>query len=558
MASSPSMSSSIGIDTLVDHIQRSVKIPIRKKDAPFYFAIDHCFPIKGHGTVLTGTVLSGSVNVNSTIELPYIQQQRKVKSMQMFRKPVKTAVQGDRLGICVTNLDSTNIERSIAAAPGSIPRLHMAICMVKKVRYFNNKCKSSANYHISIGHTTMLATVTFYGAEELKKKLMKTTNVSTTKSHALSSSFIGSFPSLKYDVSDHYEVQSELVGEAVEVDGIPLDTDTPQMKEHAMLYGHEPVQYALVQFQQPVYCPIGGLIIGSRLDIDSKSIPSHDAKWEDLDETKNASKSCRLAFHGPVIEDFSRGKIEDIKLFTWRSKEAEVLKLTDLRDGKICYELIAHKLFSESGSVTPFLGMRLQTASNHVGIITGSYGAGAQFKVKFSSGVPRTCVYVGSKLILRFKRFVHDKTKRMCQFDRDFDHLVPDSTPGEVDMVEGEGEKARNGNVGGRSAGRGEISNKSTKIQTSKDKDRKTVNRKGIIESLKEDGELAIVSGAFSMEEDIRSHAGSQVHIVVEGVQKGVGVLIGPFAKLGKCKVRLEEKYDAALLGATVIITVQV
>ena len=51
-------STSIGIDTLVDHINHTVKVPHRNKDAPFYFAIDHCFPIKG--TVLTGTVLVGA------------------------------------------------------------------------------------------------------------------------------------------------------------------------------------------------------------------------------------------------------------------------------------------------------------------------------------------------------------------------------------------------------------------------------------------------------------------------------------------------------------------
>jgi selenocysteine-specific elongation factor len=32
-------------------------------DAPFRFAVDHCFAIKGHGTVMTGTVLAGTVSV---------------------------------------------------------------------------------------------------------------------------------------------------------------------------------------------------------------------------------------------------------------------------------------------------------------------------------------------------------------------------------------------------------------------------------------------------------------------------------------------------------------
>ena len=73
----------IGVDGLITLLRNSVQFPRRDATAPLYFAIDHCFPIKGHGTVLTGTVLSGSVSVNSVIEIPYIQQQRKVKSMQV-------------------------------------------------------------------------------------------------------------------------------------------------------------------------------------------------------------------------------------------------------------------------------------------------------------------------------------------------------------------------------------------------------------------------------------------------------------------------------------------
>ncbi len=554
---SPS-STTIGIDTLVQHIKQTVKIPIRHKDAPFYFAIDHCFPIRGHGTVLTGTVLSGSVSTNSIIELPYIQQHRKVKSMQMFRENVKTAVQGDRLGICVTNLDATNIERSIAATPDSVPLLHMAICMVKKVRYFHNTCKSNAKYHISVGHTTMLATVTFYGAEELKRDLVNKDYIGTTRMHALNTSFEGGFPQLEYDVEAHYMAQSDLVGEASSIESASEDIDATTIVKDSLVYGNEPVQFALLQFQQPVYCPIGGLIIGSRLDIDSVSTSTvtSDVKWEDLSETKNASKSCRLAFHGPVIKDFSRRKMEDVKLFTWKSKDAEVLKLTDLREGTMCHELIAHKLYSEGGSVTPFLGMRLQTASNHVGVITGSYGAGGQFRVKFTSGVPRGRVHVGSKLILRFKRFLFDKTKSMRQFDRDFDHLVPDSGPEEIDRDEGELEHTKSGKDGSHPKEKKRVPIESTGTRMPKDKERVPVERRGVIESLKDDGQLAIVSGAFSMEEDIRSHAGAPVCIVSEGERGGVGAVIGPFAKLGKCKVRLEEKYDVALLGAKVTITI--
>lgn len=158
-----------GIDDLLELIKMKVQLPSRNYSAPFYYAIDHCFSIKGHGTVLTGTVLSGSVNANSIIEIPQLQLQRKVKSLQMFRKPVKAARQGDRVGICVTNLDAGLIERGIAAAPGSVPLLHSVLCLVKKVRFFRHACKSSSKFHISIGHNTVIANAVFFGSKQLAK-----------------------------------------------------------------------------------------------------------------------------------------------------------------------------------------------------------------------------------------------------------------------------------------------------------------------------------------------------------------------------------------------------
>jgi selenocysteine-specific elongation factor len=158
---------SYGIDDLTELIKQKVVIPARNYSAPFYYAIDHCFSIKGHGTVLTGTVLSGSVGVNSIIEIPHLQITRKVKSLQMFRKPVKGARQGDRVGICVTNLDASLIERSIACAPGTVPLLTSVLCMVKKVRFFKHPCKSMSKFHISIGHETVIATAVFFGSKQL-------------------------------------------------------------------------------------------------------------------------------------------------------------------------------------------------------------------------------------------------------------------------------------------------------------------------------------------------------------------------------------------------------
>jgi selenocysteine-specific elongation factor len=55
---------SIGVQKLLDTLLENMVIPKRDASGPFMFSVDHCFPIKGQGTVLTGTILSGSVQIN--------------------------------------------------------------------------------------------------------------------------------------------------------------------------------------------------------------------------------------------------------------------------------------------------------------------------------------------------------------------------------------------------------------------------------------------------------------------------------------------------------------
>lgn len=60
----------LGIQELIQEIVKCVPVQPAAPSGPFKFAIDHCFAIRGQGTVLTGTVLSGSAKVGDSLELP--------------------------------------------------------------------------------------------------------------------------------------------------------------------------------------------------------------------------------------------------------------------------------------------------------------------------------------------------------------------------------------------------------------------------------------------------------------------------------------------------------
>mmetsp|Transcript_6312 Transcript_6312/g.9528 ORF Transcript_6312/g.9528 Transcript_6312/m.9528 type:complete len:1035 (-) Transcript_6312:33-3137(-) len=394
----------MGIPNLLEAIRNSISLPHRNFDGPFYYAIDHCFAIKGHGTVVTGTVLSGSVQVNTTIELPDLQVTRKVKSMQMFHKSVKSAKQGDRVGLCVTNLDPKLIERGIAVTPNSVTLLSTVICLVRKVRFFKQNCKSNSKFHVSIGHATVTATALFFGAQELEAELEKRKAdlgdgshvLGSTGQSTLNSSFNSNFPDIQFDWDADYEYQDELLGGARTVG-------------NTVSYGQEPLQWMLLQFQTPVYCPLGSLVIASRLEVDPK------------DAFAGGSTTCRLAFYGPLKAALQPSTaLERLRLYKWKSKECEIQRCIDVREDNMTYEAVGWKLYSKFAGIKNFLGLKLQTKEGKVvGAIHSSFGSSDKFKIRFPQGVKD--LTAGSRLVLKFKRYVFDKEKGMSQRGIEFE-----------------------------------------------------------------------------------------------------------------------------------------
>ncbi len=59
----------VGISALVEEMTNSFNLPFRDVEGSLIFAFDHCFPIKGQGTILTGTVLKGRVKVRNSMTL---------------------------------------------------------------------------------------------------------------------------------------------------------------------------------------------------------------------------------------------------------------------------------------------------------------------------------------------------------------------------------------------------------------------------------------------------------------------------------------------------------
>lgn len=115
------------------------------------------------GTIMTGTVLSGTLKLNDNVEISSLKEIKKVKSMQVFRTPVDKIYQGDRAGVCVTQFDSKLFERGLVCQPNLLQSTYAAIVTVKKIAYFKNKIDTKTKFHVSIGHETVMGQCSFFG-----------------------------------------------------------------------------------------------------------------------------------------------------------------------------------------------------------------------------------------------------------------------------------------------------------------------------------------------------------------------------------------------------------
>ena len=112
-----------GIWELMDHVDSYVPQPDRPRDLPFLMPVEDVFSIKGRGTVVTGRVEQGTVDVGDQIEIIGIKEtsQTVVTGVEMFNKTLDSAEPGDAVGVLLRGVEREDIERGqVLAAPGSI------------------------------------------------------------------------------------------------------------------------------------------------------------------------------------------------------------------------------------------------------------------------------------------------------------------------------------------------------------------------------------------------------------------------------------------------------
>src|SRR4030042_1184266 len=107
---------------LMAAVDEWIPTPERPLDKPFLMPIEDVFSISGRGTVVTGRIERGVVNINDEIEIVGLRDTKKtvVTGVEMFRKTLDEGRAGDNIGVLLRGIEKDDVERGqVLAKPGT-------------------------------------------------------------------------------------------------------------------------------------------------------------------------------------------------------------------------------------------------------------------------------------------------------------------------------------------------------------------------------------------------------------------------------------------------------
>lgn len=101
-----------GIPQLISTLDRlSKEVEERSSDGLLRLPIDRVFVMKGFGTVVTGTMVSGSVSLGETVEILPTGIEGKIRNLHVYNRPVEKAVAGQRAAVNLQGVETSAVER---------------------------------------------------------------------------------------------------------------------------------------------------------------------------------------------------------------------------------------------------------------------------------------------------------------------------------------------------------------------------------------------------------------------------------------------------------------
>lgn len=160
-----------GIDDLVGTLDRIVgEIPERNSGNFFRLPVDRVFTMKGFGTVVTGTTISGSINIGDEVSVYPQELHSKIRGIQVHNEDAESVSAGLRTAINIQGMEKAQIQRgNILAARDTLKPTYMVDVELDLLPSSPRQLKNRAKARFHTGTAEIISTVVLLDRDVLKQ-----------------------------------------------------------------------------------------------------------------------------------------------------------------------------------------------------------------------------------------------------------------------------------------------------------------------------------------------------------------------------------------------------
>ena len=145
------------------------KVEEKSLRTPFRLPIDRVFSVDGFGTVVTGTLIEGAVNVGDPVEVMPEGLEARVRNLQVHGKDVDTAFAGQRVAVNLAGIKKAELDRGDTVAwPKSVRTTRMLDVRLRNVKNSQRTILAGSQVHLYHGSSVRLAKVVLLDRETLQ------------------------------------------------------------------------------------------------------------------------------------------------------------------------------------------------------------------------------------------------------------------------------------------------------------------------------------------------------------------------------------------------------
>ena len=158
-----------GLDNFIKTLDDlSTQVPRHKPSGLFRLPVDRVFSMKGFGTVITGTLVSGAIHPGETIEIYPSGITSKVRGVQVHNQSVEQAETGMRTAINFQGLDKTAVNRGeVVSTPGALKASYMQDVSLDYLKSNRKPIKNRARIRFHTGTSEIMGILALLDREEL-------------------------------------------------------------------------------------------------------------------------------------------------------------------------------------------------------------------------------------------------------------------------------------------------------------------------------------------------------------------------------------------------------